>query len=235
MILYFSTAGNSKYIAAKIAAATGDRLVSIAECYKSKEYSIRLQEDEPLGIVCSAFHWGLPLVADDFLQKMLLRAAQQPYIFFVAAYRTTAGQTAAFVDRHLAKSGFSLSASFGVKLGDMRDAAFDLGDADRIWSMHTIPEGQIETIAQQIESRARGHYMKAHIPTAAVKRNHPLYREEQRTRFLRAGDRCLGCGPREKKCPKCAVGKGKTCPDGKGECRMCLGLLHPCHKAAARD
>lgn len=37
MIFYFSATGNNKYVATKIAAATGDSIISISDCTLSQE------------------------------------------------------------------------------------------------------------------------------------------------------------------------------------------------------
>ena len=57
MILYFSATGNSKYVAEKIADATGDNAVSIDEYEGSEKIS---------GIVCPTYSWGVPSVVREF-------------------------------------------------------------------------------------------------------------------------------------------------------------------------
>ena len=39
MIFYFSATGNSRYVAERIAAATGDETISIPDCCKSDRFS----------------------------------------------------------------------------------------------------------------------------------------------------------------------------------------------------
>jgi hypothetical protein len=46
MIFYFSATGNNKYVASRIAEATGDSIISISECMKKSNYSFSLSESE---------------------------------------------------------------------------------------------------------------------------------------------------------------------------------------------
>lgn len=58
MIFYFSATGNNKYLAERIAAATGDYLVSITECVKSGRYGFAVQRGEAVGFVTPTYFWG---------------------------------------------------------------------------------------------------------------------------------------------------------------------------------
>ena len=46
MIFYFSATGNNKYVASKIAEATGDSTISISECMKKSIYSFSLSGND---------------------------------------------------------------------------------------------------------------------------------------------------------------------------------------------
>ena len=50
MIFYFSATGNSKYVADRIAAATGDKTISISDCCKGGVFSFD-EADKTVGIV----------------------------------------------------------------------------------------------------------------------------------------------------------------------------------------
>jgi len=95
MLLYFSATGNSKYVASRIAEETNEGIVSIVECCNSNKFVFSLQEDEALGIVCTTYYFGLPSIVKEFLNKLEFTATNDSYIYFVATYGTTPGQTAA--------------------------------------------------------------------------------------------------------------------------------------------
>ena len=57
MIIYFSATGNSRYVAERIAKATGDRTVSITACMKNQQFQFEFHESEFLGIVSPTYSW----------------------------------------------------------------------------------------------------------------------------------------------------------------------------------
>lgn len=73
MIFYFSATGNSRYVAERIAAATGDETISIPDCCKSDRFSFD-ETDKTVGIVCPTYSWGLPSIVQEFLEKLTLRS-----------------------------------------------------------------------------------------------------------------------------------------------------------------
>lgn len=124
MILYFSATGNSEYVARRIAAETGDLAVSITDCYKEQMFSFD-EKCKTLGIVSPTYSWGLPVIVTEFLQR--LDVSHKPdYLFFIATYGTTPGQTGRFADHILAPKGLPLSAKFSVKMPDTWTPIFDL-------------------------------------------------------------------------------------------------------------
>ena len=65
MIFYFSATGNSRYVAERIAAATGDETISIPDCCKSDRFSFD-ETDKTVGIVCPPTHGGCPASCRNF-------------------------------------------------------------------------------------------------------------------------------------------------------------------------
>ena len=91
MIIYFSATGNSRYVAERIAKATGDRTVSITACMKNQQFQFEFHESEFLGIVSPTYSWGLPEIVKEFLKKINLNK-KPSYIWFIATYGTTTGK-----------------------------------------------------------------------------------------------------------------------------------------------
>lgn len=83
MIFYFSATGNSRYVAERIAAATGDETISIPDRCKSDRFSFD-ETDKTVGIVCPTYSWGLPSIVQEFLEKLTLRS-RPSYLWFAAA------------------------------------------------------------------------------------------------------------------------------------------------------
>ena len=85
MILYFSATGNCKYVAARLAEADGQEVLSIVDCIREKRFAF---EDETIGVISPAYDWGLPSIVKEFLEQAALRTS---YLYFAATYGTTPG------------------------------------------------------------------------------------------------------------------------------------------------
>ena len=86
MILYFSSTGNGKYAAERIAAGTGDRVVSLGDAYKSGDFDLSLDPGESLGLILPTYFGVLPSVVADFLEKAELRLTDSNYVYTVDTY-----------------------------------------------------------------------------------------------------------------------------------------------------
>ncbi len=232
MILYFSATGNSEYVARKIAAETGDIAVSMTDCYKKQLFSFE-EKQVRLGIVSPTYSWGLPAIVTEFLQKINL-ANQPDYLYFVATYGTTPGQTGRLADRILSPKGLSLSAKFSVKMPDTWTPIFDLSDKEKVQRINSNAEFEIESVIEKIKDLAVGDFMKNKLPYPFVKIWHGMeYDAMRKTKHFAVEDRCIGCGLCAKNCPVSAIQIKNRKPEWvKEQCVMCLSCLHHCPKFA---
>lgn len=68
----FSATGNCKYTAQRIAAATGEKIISITECVKQQQYRFS-SDNETVGIITPTYAWGLPSIVRDFCMRLCWR------------------------------------------------------------------------------------------------------------------------------------------------------------------
>ena len=232
MILYFSATGNSEYVSKRIAEATADIAVSITEHYKKQNFSFN-DKCNVLGIVCPTYSCGLPVIATEFLQKLDL-SHKPDYIFFIATYGTTPGQTGKFADNILAPKGLPLSATFSVKMPDTWTPIFDLSDKERVQQINNNAEPEIDYIISQIKNFADGDFMKNKLPYPIAKIGHSIeYDSMRKTKHFSVEDTCVGCGLCARNCPVAAIQIKDRKPDWiKEQCVMCLSCLHHCPKFA---
>ena len=232
MILYFSATGNSEYVAKRIAAETGDITVSIADCYKKQIFSFE-EKYKTLGIATPTYSWGLPVIVTEFLQKLNL-SSKPNYIYFIATYGTTPGQTGRFVNDILAPKGLPLSARFSVKMPDTWTPIFDLSDKEKVRRTNDKAECEIDGVIDKIRTSAVGDFMKNKLPYPIAGIGHRLeYDSMRQTKNFSVEDTCIGCGLCEKSCPVSAVKLKGGRPEWiKKQCVMCLGCLHRCPRFA---
>ena len=79
MIFYFSGTGNTKWAAARLAAATHEDLIPIAPYMRADDSSHNiaepfiLKENERLGFVFPVHGWRVPRLVREFIRKMKIR------------------------------------------------------------------------------------------------------------------------------------------------------------------
>lgn len=232
MIFFFSATGNSKYVAERIAAATGDKTLSVADCFKNEVFSFD-EEDKTVGIVSPTYAWGLPIIVREFLQKLTLRT-KPDYLWFAATYGTTAGGAGKFAGEILKTKGLSVSAEFSVKMPDTWTPIFDLSDKSKVRRINEAAELQIDRIIGAIQNRACGDFMENKAPLLLAKAFYRLeYDAMRRTSRFNVEDTCIGCGLCARNCPVSAIEIREKKPVWvKDQCVMCLGCLHRCPKFA---
>ena len=232
MIFYFSATGNSKYVADRIAAATGDKTISITDCCKGDGFFFD-EADKTVGIVSPTYAWGLPIIVREFLQKLTLHT-KPDYLWFAATYGTTPGQTGRFAEDILKAKGLSVSARFSVKMPDTWTPIFDLSDKAKVSLINERAESEIDRIIEMVSGRETGDYMKSKIPLCLAKAVYGIeYDSMRKTKHFAVEDSCIGCGLCARNCLVSAIEIREKKPVWvKDQCVMCLGCLHHCPKFA---
>ena len=236
MIFYFSSTGNSKYAAEKIAEMNGDRLVSIGRAMKSNELHYKIGEHEDIGFVTPVYYWGIPDIVYEFLNHVRLDGhGTDRYIYHVVTFGSVTGGANAMLMNALRKNfGLMLSATFAIRMVDNYTPLYDCSNQKKNTEVLAAAEPAIREAAEKIKAREPGEHNYDRgawallWPAAQL-----LYEHERRTRKFSVTDECISCGLCERQCPLNAIRMENGKPVWvKDKCTLCLGCLHRCPKAA---
>ena len=227
MILYFSATGNCKYVAARLAEADGQEVLSIADCMREKRFAF---EDETIGVISPTYDWGLPSIVKEFLEQAVF---QTSYLYFAATYGTTPGATGAMAEEAI--RGRGIDAYYAVRMPDTWTPIFDLSTPEKVAKYMKHTESEIDRVIQGVRECRTVRHMCLCTPAILTKWiAEPIYNNRvRRTAHLHVEDGCIGCGLCAKKCPVQAIEMRDRKPVWvKEKCVMCLGCLHRCPKFA---
>lgn len=231
MIFCFSATGNSKYVAQRLAEATGDTAVSILD-WGGRPVSV--SSSERLGIVTPDYCGGVPSVAADFLKTTRFELADDAELYLVVTYGNNSGASGHICDRYLKKnSGRGFDARYSVKMPDTWTPVFDLTNSEAVAAVNRAAEQEIEQIISSLKRREKGDFMKDKLSNLMALVYPPFYKALSRTKNLTVEESCVGCGSCAEKCPAQAIEMQAGKPAWvKKNCVMCLGCLHRCPQFA---
>lgn len=229
MIFYFSATGNSRHVAQRLAAATGDRAVAMTDALKEGMPAFRPAAGERVGLVSPVYFFGLPVPVLDFVNALRVEADKDCYVYYVSTYGTSSGMAHAMMRRALARRGLTLQSSFGVRMVDTWTPLFDLSDKEKCQRQTLAAEPRIDTVARLVADRRRTAWGRRALPPLLARWEYAHYPSQRATRHFSVTPQCTGCGRCARKCPAGAI----TMADGrpvwtKAQCFCCLGCLHRC-------
>lgn len=133
----------------------------------------------------------MPVIVTEFLQRLDLRY-KSDYIYFIATYGTTPGQTGRFADNILAPKGLSLSAKFSVKMPDTWTPIFDLSNKEKVRRINDNAEPEIDYIIKQVKNFVVGDFMKNKLPYPLAKTGYNIeYDLMRKTKHFSVKNSCV--------------------------------------------
>lgn len=224
-ILYFTSTGNSLYVAKQFDA----ELLSIPQMSKEGRFDF---QDETVGIVYPVYDWGLPKLVRKFMERMEIRAS---YVFVIATYGNNAGASLHEADKMLKSRGVHADYFESVL---MVDDYLPLFDIDK--QLAELPQKRVdENLARIAREVMDGKKRK---PSASpiwrgvsrvMKAVQPLISNNLPRWTFRVNSKCTSCGTCTRVCPVMNVAMAPAqMPEFGSRCESCLACVHNCPKNA---
>ena len=221
MIFYFTGTGNSRWVAGKLAAATGDEVYDISRCLRSGEVPPVICAR--VGVVFPVHSWKAPRPVVHFLSRLQVPAGV--YRYAVCTCGDDAGKTMQCLSRV-----FPLDAAWSVIMPNTYVPMFSL-DTDLVASGKVQAARKlIAEIARSVQA-ASGVWKvhEGHFPRLKSYVVNPLFgRFVIRTRGFHTDEGCTSCGTCVQLCPMGNVQLVDGRPAWGASCIHCMACLHGC-------
>ena len=218
-ILYFSSTGNSLFIAEKIKEKNDGNIIYIPK------YTGDASEFDKLIIVCPVYSFGLPA----HVYKLITRINFTIPLYMVLNYGGFLGGADYLTYLHCDKCGVNIKAVYTMQMPENFTVKFNVPEGYKKKLLASAPEKALE-IAEKIASNKKNIPEKKHTFAAAYhKSRHNWYKMAE---DFSIADNCTKCG----KCVKLCPTKNITLENGSvtfsDKCVACLGCYHRCPEKA---
>lgn len=232
MIFYFSATGNSQRAAERIAAALGDRCVSIGVAMRDKHFHYDISGDPYLGFVLPTFAYTLPGIAADFIGHLELTGLAGQQVFGVFTCGEATGSECAALSQVLSERNIPFHGGFDLVMQDNFIPWSDVPAPAAVRRRLDEAEQAIDRIIADLQAGKTG-YLGSGVPEM-------LFLPYERTDSLNgigkmhADDKCVGCGLCAEMCPMGIIRIENGHAEFLGDCCACFTCLHRCPRQAVQ-
>lgn len=233
MILYFSGTGNSRYVAARLAQALSDELVSIGPLLRQRQ-GWDFASQKPYVVVSPVYAWRLPRVVEGFVRQARFTGSRE--IYFVLTCGQDMGNAAAYIAPLCREKGLSFRGVAEIVMPENYLVLFSVPNAEESERIVRAAEPSIDAVASCI---AAGKPL-AHKSAGVVDRlksgpvNRLFYRFFVSAKGFRTTDGCTGCGRCAAVCPLGNISLENGRPAWGRDCTHCMACIGVCPEKAVR-
>lgn len=223
MIIYFSGTGNSLYAAKKLL-NEGERLVSMADLMKRKEYTIELENNERLGLVFPVYFYSVPSIVREFLEKAEIRNAD--YVFSVITCGGGTAQSSVVLKKILAGKGITLSYFKELLMPDNSMLFYQIPPVDKAQERLEKADEILKSIKQDLNEKKTTPIGNVSIISSMGGAGFKLCSS---TKKFNVEDTCIGCALCERNCPQQVIKLENNKPVWiKENCCKCSACINRC-------
>lgn len=254
MIFLLSCMGNTRWAGAKIAQATGDKVVDVL---RTKERRFVLGADERIGFCFPVHGWRPPLLLRRFISELTITRGEdvadtagvrqdnvatasgapgRPYVYAVMTAGDTCGEAVDMLRADLSRRGLSLDSSFSLLMPETYVGLPFMNVDTKVTERRKIAqaERQLEEFIPMIVARRSGeeHVVRGRWPRVNSRLLGALFIACLVTDkpFKVDAARCDGCGECRRRCPVGNIGwaSGRPVWLHTGRCMSCFVCYHHC-------
>ena len=227
MIFYFTGTGNSLYVAQQLA-GEGERVVSIVDALREKQFHYTLAAGETLGFVFPVYFYTVSDPVLELVRHLTVEGAD--FVYAVIPCGASIGPAGGFLKSELKKRGLDLQRVDPLVVPDGALLFYDIDGPDQMAQQLEASTKALEPIRQAIRQRQPNRITGS---PAAGKAGVAAYHLCMSTKKFCADDKCIGCGKCASICPAEAIRMENGRPKWvKSKCLKCCGCINRCPVSA---
>ena len=227
MIFCFSGTGNSRYIARRIAEATGDEIIDLNAKIKAGDYS-SAQCGRDIIVVTPTYAWRIPKIVSKWLYATELPSAERTW--FVMDCGGEIGNAAKYNRRIAEEKGLLYMGTAQIVMPENYIAMFNAPEAEEAKRIVEKAEPYIADVVGRIKSGQefeppRNNFYDRFMSGPV---NPIFYRFCVKAAPFRATDACIGCGRCVTNCPLNNIRLNGGKPEWGKNCTHCMACICYC-------
>lgn len=236
MIYYFSATGNTLWAARQVAAATGERLVNMAEV-ATDGTSFTLSPNERVGILFPIHGWRPPSLVRDFVRRLRVKNAGGHFCYALCTAGDDIGESIRLLRDDLAVAGLHLDSAWSLVMPESYVGLplMDVDTPEHEQEKKAAAVKRLDDLLPEIVHRTCGifrldlsHWPRINTRVLGYAFLHWLVSDRP---FHVVKERCVKCGVCARVCPVRDIAGGKRqFPSWlhTGRCLTCFACYHHC-------
>jgi len=231
MVLYFSSTGNSKYVAEKIADNLNDSILSINDILKTNNKN-NIDVNGKLVIVSPTYLSRMPRIIEDWFISQEFNGANG--VYFVMTYFNSFGAAKDYNQKLCESKGLKYMGTKYIHMPNNHILSFTPTNIDEakeiIKESNTVIEGAINDISLNKAFGEKKTNIVDKMMSSLI--NDVFYKFIIKSNRFAVSDKCVSCGTCVKKCPLNNISLKNGKPVWDYNCTHCGACICYCPKEA---